>query len=80
MSKTIKEELLKKGIIEIRLFSDTNFIYLINPNKKGRDWDICLASIEFKDSSKINEAIKELYLIVKQKEETIKIEEIQWQE
>ena len=76
MCKAMKEALLKKGIIEIRLFSDTNYIYLMQPNEKGRDWDICLASIEFKDSSKINEAIEELYLLVKQKEETIKIEEI----
>ena len=77
MNQTIKEELLKKGIIEIKLYSDTNLIYLMRPSDKGRDWDVCLASVEFKDSSKIDEAVEKLYELVKEKEGTIKIEEIQ---
>lgn len=45
--KTKKEKLVKLGYIEIKIYSDTSFIYLMKPNKLGRDYDMTLASCEF---------------------------------
>lgn len=63
--KSIKEKLLKLGYIDIKLYSDTSFVYLMRPNKLGKDYDMCLASYEF--DYDIEDALVKIYESVKTK-------------
>lgn len=53
-----KSILLQVGIIEIKFYSDTNFIYLLGVKNE------CLASVEFNNAeNNIEKAIRDLYNI-----------------
>ena len=63
--KTKKEKLLEVGYIEIKLYSDTSFAYLMRPNKIGNNYDMCLDSYEF--DYDVEDAIIKLYDSAKKK-------------